>query len=1314
MTRGLKFARLLQRLQKCSESIMYHDEINSVVQRIKQMESTTIPFQFHPIQVFDETKHVVDVIAKEYLEKATGNTHHLVPVDVLGDGNCLYHSIVVFMNNPLVTVSELRVPTIMELITNENYYQTMYSQYLGPTDIAIKAICKNYTFSELYEIAAQCNVLQCNIRSVYPKIDFHHYMVIWDNLFTPIPPVSSNCNMVILWSNALNEKDAREMHNGTWRPNLFVPLMLPPIRNKFNNASQSASLVVTPEKKTFKNNTVTQIRVPEFQSSPSRRLRSGDNVGNDSVQSNISDSIQKEKNNKEERRQIQLKKKREWSRSSRMNEREEQRQIRLQKDRERSRSSRIKETEEQCQNRLQKDRERTQSNRKNESQEQRQIRLEQQKKRSQVNRTKKKFDKQKNENTGTGQDSIRSPWPEPIPRDLKDTRLQQFLEQMSMSKLAEITCAVCNIRTPEKDSKKIPISKIPNIHLLKVSEEVKTLIKNSGENTAIFTDDNNIQTTSHIKNHSNFRSSSFYCENDIILYKSGLFQTNRVQMCVLCQKCHNSLSKEHIPKFSSANNMWLGDIPTELQGLTIPEEKLISFYHHNSCVIKLQSPFHSAITAQTALKGNCITFLQNVPNVVNSLPLTLADLCDTLKVIFIGARPPDRLHLKKVLTVRKKKIIQALQWLKKYNILYQNVNINLENIAQLPEDDVPECIMSTLEQKIGDEEAQSERTGYVPDPLLNPKECTTADVIPISNSGVLDVNGSSISSDEIANYFLHKLKNNENKDQTVTENVYLIPHSSKPVNEYFNPKLLTGLYPALFCYGRGASEDQSRPIEIKFKEYICYLLSYNNRRFETNHSFISVVFNLLQRRDACFHAQLIATKPYFQANANEIHTLNSKDIEMALDNNSKRTYNTGSNSALNKLLQHIKTVGGRVMGSAYSRTALRTRIHGLIFSQGLPSIFLTLNPADTHSPVALYFAGVKLNLDNVQNEQLMDTYRRAEIIASHPVSTAKFFHLLITNILGTMIMGGVLGPVKAYFGTVESQGPGSLHLHLLIWLDHDMKPADMKEKIQDATFRNKLKAYLEDIIKEDLDDFKDKQVIESSDVVPRSFNTPTRLSQDNIYTALRTIDLTGFAENTDKFPIPSTPAKQHQSSPSISYRSPIVTPLPQTPAHDRSTIDMNISYNQLNLLPACLPTPNPSSPNFISRFRADVTQLVESGNTHKHSDRCYKYYNANRGNKKICCMRMPRKLVPVSTIDPDTGHISMRRSDPWINNFNEYLISACRSNIDIKFIWTGSDAKALVYYITDYITKMSLSFHDTFSLVQKSITSLQKFKQSIR
>ncbi|CAF4384545.1 unnamed protein product, partial [Adineta steineri] len=147
------------------------------------------------------------------------------------------------------------------------------------------------------------------------------------------------------------------------------------------------------------------------------------------------------------------------------------------------------------------------------------------------------------------------------------------------------------------------------------------------------------------------------------------------------------------------------------------------------------------------------------------------------------------------------------------------------------------------------------------------------------------------------------------------ENVYLIPHSSKPVNEYFNPKLLAGLYPTLFCYGLGAPEDQSRPLTINLREHIRYLLSYNDRRFEKNHSFIFVVFNLLQRRDACFHAQLIATKLYFRSSAQEIHSLNTSDIEAALKNISTRTHNTGCNKALGKLLNHIKTIGGRVMGS---------------------------------------------------------------------------------------------------------------------------------------------------------------------------------------------------------------------------------------------------------------------------------------------------------------------------------------------------------------------------------------------------------------
>ncbi|CAF5133123.1 unnamed protein product [Rotaria sp. Silwood1] len=102
-----------------------------------------------------------------------------------------------------------------------------------------------------------------------------------------------------------------------------------------------------------------------------------------------------------------------------------------------------------------------------------------------------------------------------------------------------------------------------------------------------------------------------------------------------------------------------------------------------------------------------------------------------------------------------------------------------------------------------------------------------------------------------------------------------------------------------------------------------------------------------------------------------------------------------------------------------------------------------------------------------------------------------------------------------------------------------MKPADMKEKIQNADFREKLKAYLEDIIKENLDEFKDKCVFENSDV-PRPWNTPLRLSRDNIYAALSTIDLAGLKQNIyESGNIQSTPLKeQFASSPNKFLQTP--------------------------------------------------------------------------------------------------------------------------------------------------------------------------------
>ncbi len=314
----------------------------------------------------------------------------------------------------------------------------------------------------------------------------------------------------------------------------------------------------------------------------------------------------------------------------------------------------------------------------------------------------------------------------------------------------------------------------------------------------------------------------------------------------------------------------------------------------------------------------------------------------------------------------------------------------------------------------------------------------------------------------------HETKlNSENKH--TDRSYYMIPRGEEPVSQFGNSKLLVGLFP----YGIGSPHDLNRQQKTCYKKHIQYLLSYYDKRFERHSSFIYVVFNILQRRNACYKAKLMMKQPYAYNYAELISKIQSKDVEEALKlitNKRKEPVEISEN--VRRLVKQIKTVAGIIPGSAQSRSLLRNNIHAMIYCKGLPSIFITMNPADTKSPVALYFAGVHLNLENIIKESFPDAYERSQIVVSNPVAVAKYFNYLIEAILSTLIMGDILGPTDSYFGTVESQGRGSLNLHMLIWLAHNLKPSDINALIHDPEFRKNLLSYLEDIIKESLDDYK--------------------------------------------------------------------------------------------------------------------------------------------------------------------------------------------------------------------------------------------------
>lgn len=120
----------------------------------------------------------------------------------------------------------------------------MCSPVIGPLNLAVPHICRNFIFSELYELVALCNVLRCNIRSIYPNIDFREYMAIFNSVFKPSSPLIANCEIKIFWCHALDEVDARAANNGAWSTNHFVPLLSSLIHHKHDDSNITTTIAL--------------------------------------------------------------------------------------------------------------------------------------------------------------------------------------------------------------------------------------------------------------------------------------------------------------------------------------------------------------------------------------------------------------------------------------------------------------------------------------------------------------------------------------------------------------------------------------------------------------------------------------------------------------------------------------------------------------------------------------------------------------------------------------------------------------------------------------------------------------------------------------------------------------------------------------------------------------------------------------------------------------------------------------------------------------------------------------------------------------
>ncbi|KIL68346.1 hypothetical protein M378DRAFT_21881 [Amanita muscaria Koide BX008] len=695
--------------------------------------------------------------------------------------------------------------------------------------------------------------------------------------------------------------------------------------------------------------------------------------------------------------------------------------------------------------------------------------------------------------------------------------VQKFITHTNNAALATAVCAVCARETRKNVLEQIKVTDIPNPKCLKPSAKPPPekllhgmLLERAGISPCV-----NNQTE-------NCRAGE---EKNLIVN--------------VCTECLRRLHVGQTPSLSLANSMWIGKIPFCLSTLTLPEQILIAKYYVAAFIVKLYpkqqgSAFWDQKGMQKGFRGNISTYQLDPLQVADmvdgkTLPPPLKILSAMIGVTFVTPKGSPEPTMPEMFRVRRERVRAALFWLKKENPLYANIDISHQNLDALPDDDVPLELTVTAQVTNDIGATEKEQNGYVPfdeeidDDLESrmaeaglfsveneqnrifssrtqehlpeaPDSSCQPPVIALNSHIIADVEGAHVTDSELMTSAL--LNTASQKPPTESYNfkrggeyVNEYPHVDKEsgqrsLGEPNDPNHLLGSFPALFPYGLGGFETE-RCSTVPYETHVRWALRYHDRRFRKCLPFIFLVFSVIQKRQACRSAVLQLSKATYQKNKHLIDTLKPEDLIQASDE--ERRGVAFSNPAMRILRHQLKAIRTRVTGSDESRFSARSKIWGTTVAFGPPSIWITLNPAESHDPIAQVLTGQDIDLDDVARLDKINASQRAINMASDPFAAAEYFHFMITTMLEVVfgiksVQGrvsremGAIGKIQAYVGMVEAQGRGTLHLHLLLWLTDALNAQELREALQGEIFRNHVRTFVARTIRADIDGLNDEEV----------------------------------------------------------------------------------------------------------------------------------------------------------------------------------------------------------------------------------------------
>jgi len=273
--------------------------------------------------------------------------------------------------------------------------------------------------------------------------------------------------------------------------------------------------------------------------------------------------------------------------------------------------------------------------------------------------------------------------------DIKQQALARFIDHTGNIATKMAICLACARELSVHDVQKVYVDEIPNRYLL------TPIVRHQAQ---VLVDGLLLHTTS-------------------ISEDQGRFQGP------ICCECLEDLEVGNLPVHSLVNGLWIGAVPDVLSVLNLPERLLVALYFPAVYVLKLYPQQKGAkqwdsASLNSGVRGNVSTYQLNTPDIArmvegNILPHRPALLAATIAITIIGPSKLPVKSLPSLLTVSRHRVKAALIFLKLQNHLYHDIDISDDNLSLLPENGVPEDLLSVV--KYSDEQhlLEKERAGYV-------------------------------------------------------------------------------------------------------------------------------------------------------------------------------------------------------------------------------------------------------------------------------------------------------------------------------------------------------------------------------------------------------------------------------------------------------------------------------------------------------------------------------------------------------------------------------------------------------------------------